>query len=308
MELNKTKNWFYVITVFAILFLIVLGGWWLWLVFQLSNKVSELQMSVVDSRLSDMVKWEGITFFSLLIGLGGALLYFHFQDHKKTKSLQAFFSSLTHELKTPIASMKLQSQVLSEMLDDITISDEDRFNIKKYSTRLQEDSTRLEFEFDKHLQLSRVERGAPLNMSNVHLIPFLNKEFSKYPELQYDIRYQHDQEEICVLADEYSFSMVTRNLIENTLRHQDDSVKSVDINITETKDRVQIEYDDHGDKFPGELASLGKLFYKYKSPKGSGIGLYLAKKLIHQMKGQFKISNNTRLIFDITLNKGHTDE
>ena len=86
----------------------LLGSWWLYLVFKLANKLETLNHPLLEGNLVKMIKLEGLTFFIFLSILTVTLLYIYIQDHKKTISLQAFFSSLTHELKTPLASIKLQ--------------------------------------------------------------------------------------------------------------------------------------------------------------------------------------------------------
>ena len=60
----------------------------------------------------------------------------------------------------------------------------------------------------------------------------------------------------------------------------------------------------HGEKFCGNLDRLGKLFYKHDSPKGSGIGLYLVKKLVQRQGGQFVVSNEARLLFELKFKRG----
>ena len=118
MELNKTRSRFYLLISFSVMMLLLLGSWWLFLVFKLSNALEGITSQKPQGNLINMIKWEGTTFIVFLIILSITLLYIYFQDHKKTKALQAFFSSLTHELKTPLASIKLQSEVINDLLED----------------------------------------------------------------------------------------------------------------------------------------------------------------------------------------------
>lgn len=299
MELNKTQSWFYILIALSVGFVLTLGSWWLYLFFKLANKLQGYDLSAVDGNLISMLQWEGLTFFVILTGLGVALFYVFFQDHRKTKTLQAFFASMTHELKTPLASIRLQSQVLNDVLESTHLEDQTRKQLQKYTTRLQEDTVRLENELDKHLQLSRLEKNAPLNTVSVPLINFIKNEFKKYPELKLNIETSHD--EINVQADEFALSMILRNMIENTIRHTES--ESVDIKLSNNVDDIELEYNDYGKKFGGNLADLGKLFYKYNSPKGSGIGLYIIKKLTAKMKGRFIIHSHDNLHFHLFLKK-----
>jgi signal transduction histidine kinase len=296
MELDRTNKWFYFLTSFAVIFILALGGWWLYLFFKLANKLEEYDLAATEGNLVLMLQWEGVTFFILLISLGCALFYVFFQDHKKTRSLQAFFSSLTHELKTPLASIRLQSQVLNDFLENQDIDQDQKQQLRKYTERLQNDSIRLENELDRHLQLSRVEKNAPLNLKNTNLKSLIDSEVLRYSGLQFKIIC--NETNIDIEVDEFAFSMIIRNLIENTLKHSNS--KNVDIEIAADDQLVSIVYNDHNQNFTGDLTQLGKLFYKHDSPKGSGLGLYLIKKLCKLMNGNFLITNDNSLLFTMS--------
>src|SRR5674476_650924 len=109
MELNRTRSWFYGLTLLWVLMILGLGSWWLYLVFKLHSTMSALNLPELgsQSRFLNMMRWEGSFFFIFLVLLGGSLFAMYFRDMKKTRAMQAFFSSLTHELKTPLASMRL---------------------------------------------------------------------------------------------------------------------------------------------------------------------------------------------------------
>ena len=303
MELNKTHNWFYILTSFSVFFILALGSWWLYLFFKLANKLQEYELSAVEGNLITMLQWEGLTFFILLLGLAFALFYVFFQDHRKTKSLQAFFSSLTHELKTPLASIRLQSQVLNDLVENSKIDDSEKKQLQKYANRLQDDTVRLENELDKHLQLSRIERNGPLNLTSIELLPYLQNETKKYSELTFNIH--NTASDSTINVDEFALSMILRNLIENTLRHTDS--RFIDIQIHEDKDFINLVYKDNGPKFKGEASELGKLFYKFNSPKGSGLGLYLISRLIQKINGKFKIHNQDSLSFSLIFKRGENE-
>ncbi|MCO4753142.1 MAG: HAMP domain-containing histidine kinase [Bacteriovoracaceae bacterium] len=302
MELAKTKNWFYILLGLAVLFIFVLGAWWLFLVFKLATYLEGVDATVIPANLALMVQWEGLSFFVLTVALGCALGWVFWQDHKKTRSLQIFYSTLTHELKTPLASMRLQAQVLSETIEGLNIEDSKKEKIERYGKRLQEDVVRLEGEIDKHLQLSRAQRGGNLAFSPVSLIPLIASQAKKHPHLDTAINSKIDNP--VIMGDQTALSIIFKNLFENTDRHNKQENKHVEISIDANSETVSIKYDDHGVKFPGDTKSLGKLFFKHDSPKGSGIGLFLIKKLSRRQGGSFVIKNDQRLIFELKFKRG----
>lgn len=297
MDINKTRRWFYGLTLVWVLMLLGLGSWWLYLVFKLHATLSQINIPELgsQSRFLNMMKWEGSFFFLFLVFLGASLFYMYFRDMKKSKAMQAFFSSLSHELKTPLASMRLQAEVIRDLIGD---ESHDHTQLSNLTGRLIEDTQKLESELEKSLQLSRIEQDAPLTLVPVGIERYIKRQLQKVStalELKLDVA--EDAQE--VLADELALNMIFRNLFENTLRHNK-SAKVVTIIARRNGQCVDLTYDDHGKKFEGDTGLLGSLFYKFNSTKGSGIGLYLIKHLMRKMHGNFQIDNSERLTFRLS--------
>jgi signal transduction histidine kinase len=304
MDLNKTRRWFYGLALLWVLLLLSLGSWWLYLVFSLHATLSALNLPELgdQSRFLNMLKWEGSFFFVLLFLLGGSMFGMFFRDMRKSRAMQAFFSSLSHELKTPLASMRLQAEVIKDLIEDETHSHD---QLAALTNRLIEDTHQLESELEKSLQLSRIEQDAPLSLLPMSLERYLKRHQQRLP-LKLEIKIGAGAEE--VLADELALNMVFRNLFENTQRHNKNAEK-IFIQVRRVGDFVEVHYDDFGTKFSGHFERLGQLFYKFNSTKGSGIGLYLIKSLMKKMHGSFEIENKDRLKFILSFKPaGRQDE
>ncbi len=303
MELNKSRKGFYFLLSCSLAMLFLLGSWWLFLVFKLANKLNELNHPLVKGNLLTMVRWEGVSFISFLFLVVMGLIYVCLLDFKRNNSLQAFFASFTHELKTPLASIKLQSQVVSEFLNEMEIDPLDKEKLAKYISRLSIASTRLEDQLDNHLQLSRVERGAPINMREIDLLEFSRKEFDRFNER---IFYTLDiPKNLCLMADDYAIQTILRNLIENSLKHSGREIPQISLLAKKEDDKIELTYFDQGSSFDGEIEKLGELFYKHNSPQGSGIGIYLIKKLTEKMSGTVAIKlENKTLSFHLSFPHG----
>ena len=214
----------------------------------------------------------------------------YFRDMRKTKAMQAFFSSLSHELKTPLASMRLQVEVIKNLIED---ESHDHTQLSNLAGRLVEDTTKLEGELEKSLQLSRIEQDGTLTLVPISLDRYLKRHAQKLKQ-SLAIELHIDEHAKEVLADELALNVIFRNLFENTQRHNPES-KKILISTHWTGSHVELIYDDFGKKFQGSTSRLGELFYKFDSTKGSGIGLYLIKNLMRKMNGNFEIVNSERL-------------
>ena len=253
-----------------------LGVWWLYLLI----KISQLDPEAMKTNVVNLAKWEGSTFLFLLITLASSFLLLYFKELRQAKSLQNFFTSLTHELKTPLASIRLQSEVLADSLEK-TLPNSKEIN---FAERLIEDTQNLETQMDKIIQLSRITRGGKL-----HLRPLIVKEIIKNMVKNYagdlEIEVTGLTEEK-VLADQFALELIFKNLMENTKHHSKN--KSAQITLNTSDESIEVIYTDSG-KFSGDSKKLGKLFYTNHSTRGSGIGLYLCGKLLLAMKSSINI-------------------
>ena len=96
------------------------------------------------------------------------MFWVNLKDQKKTRNMQAFFSSLTHELKTPLASIRLQADVINSLLEN-----SQNKRLQNLSDRMIEDTKNLETQMDKILQLSRMEQGGDLNPRPLNIYTFI---------------------------------------------------------------------------------------------------------------------------------------
>jgi len=237
-----------------------------------------------------MIKWEGGTFFLLLILISGTLLFLYLKDMRKNKALQAFFSSMTHELKTPLASIRLQADAIDNYIKSL-----DHKVLKTLSNRMIEDTQNLEIQMDKILQLSRIEQGGNLNPTFINLQSFLNHSIKKMG-MGLDINMTFDKDVQQIMADEFALELILKNLLENTKKHS--KINKVDISTKKTPMGMMLTYNDYG-IFKGEQKKLGQLFYKHNSSSGSGIGLYLAYRLMQKMGGRLEFIFHPNLSFNL---------
>lgn len=294
MDVIKARRWFYGLTLTWIVMLLGIGSWWLFLVFKLHSMISDkLPQLGSEGRFLNMMRWEGSAFFVFLLLLGVSLFVMYLRDLRKSQAMQAFFSSLSHELKTPLASMRLQAEVIKDLIEDETHSHD---QLSSLTRRLIEDTDKLESELEKSLQLSRIEQDGNLTLTSVSLEKYLRRHQKRLEGIEVELKLGEGATE--VMADELALNMIFRNLIENTLRHNPDCRK-VTVSSKLEGELIELTYHDHGKKFRGPVERLGDLFYKFESSKGSGIGLYLIKSLMKKMRGSLVITNTDGLIFQL---------
>lgn len=273
MKNQKTIFYLSIVWLFVIL---MMGGWWLYLMNYLSQQLISRGIQAPD--IIRLTKWEGSTFIILILLVTFTLYYYYFRLIQKNQAMQAFFASLTHELKTPLASIRLQGEVINEMANSGNVE-----QLPKLCHRLTEDTNSLETQMDKVLQLSQIERGKQLSTQEMNLSKYLaQKVQASLGSLETTIEDQTDGEGQA-MVDPFAIDLIFRNLFENTKRHAQSQAVKVTLQLKE--DKLRLTYSDGG-QFQGDPTKIGQLFAKGVKSKGSGIGLYLIDQLMLAMGGQ----------------------
>lgn len=301
---HRSRRWFAAIATLWVLLLLMLMGWWGWVLRNQAEKIAELQ-TLAGTNTSEtheswlktqrMLMWEGGAYFVLLAGVSGALIRLYWRDRQRTNALQAFLASVTHELKTPLTSIRLQAESLAETSVANPLIE-----------RLLEDTSRLEAQVEKTLELARLEGGGELALQTMPIIAWLQRfcrSSIRNASVAIDIEKTADDERPLVLADPSALQIIFRNLIENTARHSQAADARARVRIERADRTVCVSFADEGVGFRGERQRLGALFFRGERSQGAGVGLYLIQSLMRRMGGRadFNVGSGpgfeTRLTF-----------
>jgi signal transduction histidine kinase len=235
------------------------------------------------ARTERMVFWEATVFLVLLLLLSGALARLYWRESLRTRQIQGFFAGVTHELRTPLSSIRLQAESIAEALSG-------RPSEKDLVRRLLEDTLRLESQVERTLELARVEGGGPVFPRPLRLKPWVERAVESWKEASgARLEFVLSVEDVSIQADPSVLSVVFRNLVENSLRHARREPVRVEIRARSPQAAgglVWLEVADNGDGFAGDPARIGLLFEKGPASQGAGVGLYLVTTLMKRMGGQ----------------------
>lgn len=282
---------------FWLLVLLFIGGWWSHLLVQQADLILEFQQvngvsaQIAEERFSRtqrMVIWEMISFIVLIFATSAAVFWILSRDLKRTQALQAFFASLTHELKTPLTSIRLQAEAFEARFSGNEKSD-------PLIQRLMEDTSRLESQVERTLELARIEGGGRIFPEPVSLKSWCESFLWKLEQSSADrLKLKCLVGDHHLKADPFSLQMILRNLCENSLNHSGKPEVQVSLESREEslhgKKWVILLFKDQGKTTVSQedRKHLGELFYKLKGSKGTGVGLYLVRSLMDKMGGKAK--------------------
>ena len=228
---------------------------------------------------------------SLLIGI----VFINRGYHKEilaAKQSSNFLLSITHELKSPIASIRLgfetlQRKKLSEeqslVLLKNGINDTDRLNNLVSDLLL---SARLESTYQLNTELFSLE------ILIEECIQLLKQ---KFPSAIIKVNLIQEIPEI--LADYSAIRSVIINLLENAVKYSD-SVPEINIGLTSNNERCNIEISDNGIGIDqSERKKIFEKFYRVgnedqRKTKGTGLGLYIVDQIVRAHNGSITVSSN----------------
>jgi signal transduction histidine kinase len=237
-----------------------LASWWL-----------SLGLYSLPPRLHRMFVWEGIAFISLLLAGGVAILIAIRREQRRRQSLETFFLSFTHDLKTSLASVELQAEGLREDWPDGAA--------RASLDRLLHDTLRLQIQLENSLFVAQPD--GRLLSQRVRASAAIARLAADWPELTVEVTGDAD-----VAADQRGFDAVVRNLLQNAVVHGGARRVTVGIEPLNTGTLIRLTFADDGRGVPGEaFETLGQPFARAGSTGGSGIGLFVSQQLVTRMRG-----------------------
>ncbi len=317
---------FYVLVVYVF----IQFGWWTYLLIRQNNEINVLQKQVLELQANaepalmdtgELVKSENLlqdklhkqwvmifgegSVFLILLLLGILRTRNSFNKEAALATQQKnFLLSVTHELKSPLASVRLQLETIQKRALPKEKQDEVLANAIEDTDRLNALVENILFaaRIDNHSYVLNKEKGNLSDEVN-GLCEKAAVGFARHHKLKTDI-----SENIFTAFDRMGFHSVFVNLLENAVKY---STTGTEVNVTLKKnnDAILLSVADRG---PGisneEKENVFQRFYRIgneetRSTKGTGLGLYIVHSLIEEHGWSIKILDHSGggTIFEITI-------
>jgi signal transduction histidine kinase len=242
--------------------------------------------------------WVVILVISILMSIilaGTIIIFVYGQQMMRLYGLQHdFINNFTHELKTPVTSLKLY-------LETFLRYDIPREEQRKYLGYMLQDVDRLSANISRILNLARIETKTyggefiitelvgsieKFREENAHLFPHGDIRIHKPTDRAY-----YSQ------IDPILFQMLLMNLITNGMTYNESEKPAVDIRFVMDRNRLRIHFEDNGIGIKrSDRKKIFRKFYRvhqaeHKTAKGSGLGLYLVQDIARIHKGEVDVSS-----------------
>lgn len=237
-----------------------------------------------------------ILLFTVLLGAWLFNRYAHAQQNLMNQQ-QDFISSVSHELKTPLTSIRMYG----EMLKEGWVSEAKK---NEYYHFIFDESERLSRLINNVLQLAKLNRNTlepKLKSCSVDtLISIAESKLSGHAlaagfdlTINKHVSEENKQQDASVNIDEDLFIQIMINLVDNSLKYSVNAeVKKIELLFSNNKEDLSISVRDYGPGIePEKLKKVFDLFYRNENEltreaKGTGIGLALVAQYVQLMEGK----------------------
>jgi signal transduction histidine kinase len=232
----------------------------------------------------------GIIFFALIIT--GLVLntIFLVREIRRNEQHDAFLNAVTHELKTPIASIRLYLETLQTR----EVSEEKR---REFYKVMLTDTNRLLNTVEQVLQASSTrERNRLLNISEIELGKLLRdcieRVKTRYNLDENAIAFTNPADEVKISGDKTELQSVFINLLDNAVKYSGEDIKVLVRLKNGASKKAEIHIKDNGIGIaPNELKHIFRRFYRVpnlsaQKAKGTGLGLYIVRSIVKKHGGK----------------------
>lgn len=233
----------------------------------------------------------GVVFFGLIIT--GVVLntIFLIREIRRSEQHDAFINSVTHELKTPVASIRLYLQTLQTR-------ELDEAKRREFYGIMLSDTDRLMSTIEQVLRAARTSAARDFNRSRIDLREVVREcvdlARTRHHLPAESVRYDEQIETpaAAVLGDVEELKAAVSNLLDNAVKYSGKHVRILVQLARGEAGRVAVRVQDEGIGIPeGELKRVFKRFYRIPSTisqrvKGTGLGLFIVRSVAERHGGR----------------------
>lgn len=222
-----------------------------------------------------------------------------FQDMTKEHALEImrkeFVANVSHELKTPITTVKSYSETILD-------SDMSAEDIRNFVSTINRESNRMSRLVSDLLQLSNIDYGTSnFSYEYIDIYDLLSQTLESLDimikEKKHTIVLDIPMDIKEIYADVHALEQVFINIISNAIKYTNDSGK-IQITCKNLKDAVEISVKDNGIGIPkADLSRIFERFYRVEKGRsramgGTGLGLSISKELVETMGGKIVMNSD----------------
>jgi signal transduction histidine kinase len=237
-----------------------------------------------------------IVFTGVIILAFSSAIYQLIKQRKISQIKTDFINNMTHEFKTPIATINL---ALDAIKNPKIIADQDK--VKRYLGMIKDENKRMHAQVENVLRISKLEKNE-LNISKERMkLHDLIEDAITHVELIVEDRKGYVKTHLeavksSVLANETHFTNVIVNILDNAIKYSDDEPK-IDVYTENIANNIILKITDQGNGMSKQVAKrVFEKFYRehtgnVHNVKGHGLGLAYVKRIVDDHQGHISVES-----------------
>ena len=232
----------------------------------------------------------------LIIVLCGISLYQILQQKKISEIKSDFINNMSHEFKTPIATINLAIDAIES---PTIINDKDK--VSRYLGMMREENKRMQDQVETVLMISQLEKGStPMECIPLETHQIIEDALSHVALIVQNragvIHKNLDATQTMISANKQHLTNVLTNLLDNAIKYSEGS-PVIEVSTRVEDNQIAIELKDEGIGMDSEtLQLIFEKFYREQAGnvhniKGHGLGLSYVKKILNLLNGTIHVKS-----------------
>ncbi|MDG1913589.1 MAG: HAMP domain-containing sensor histidine kinase [Crocinitomix sp.] len=271
----------------------------------------------LDELLNDVTPWYYmfaiILFVLVFFGFSISVI---FKQKKLSEIKNDFINNMTHELKTPIATIGISSETLMNLNPDNS-----KDKLLRYASIIYKENKRLESQVERVLNVANLDKSEiNLNMTvfDIHEIIEEAKENFEFNQLEEHggvIKIDLAAQDSILQADLVHITNIVNNLLDNAIKYCD-KVPNILVSTQNHKGKVVVNFKDNGKGISRDnLKYIFDKFYRVPTGnlhdvKGFGLGLFYVKTILEELNGSIQVKSvlgkGSEFIITLPINKSNS--
>jgi two-component system phosphate regulon sensor histidine kinase PhoR len=278
---------------------------------QAGKYVLALQLNDSDAYVWESIHpmiWSSVLFTMLILLAFSYSLFFIFKQKKISRIKNDFINNMTHELKTPLASISLAA---SSIKHPEVVNDEKQ--VRDFADIIETERVRMNSHIEKVLDIAALENDdLTLNFERIDLKDSIEKAISnlKLPleQAEGEIHFESKLDQVFISADGFHLNNALTNIIENSIKYRNEKL-NIQVELSDGLEFYKISIKDNGIGMTKKSVKLAfDKFYREESGnihnrKGFGLGLSYVKSIVEAHRGtvslKSEINKGTEVVITI---------
>lgn len=255
----------------------------------------------------DLQFWQFTTVLTIIVILFMGYGLFVILKQKRLRDIQRdFVNNMTHEFKTPIATLKIASEVFANA------PQERAERLVKYGEIAHLETKRLESQVSQLLKSSLLERKPKINQERIDLLDIVQSVVRTLRPVAESankvIEVEAGSDQALVMGDRDMLEVVFYNLLDNAIKYGGEKVR---VELNRQENDLLVTVSDNGEGIPEEFRKkIWKKFFRVPTGdvhniKGFGLGLYMVNNVIKNHRAQIELEVGKGTKFHLKFKQAH---